>query len=133
MGSDALQGSLVALLGQTGAEVAVDGLRRLSGGASRETWSFDAVVDGVRRPLILQRLRPGATASTTATPIATEAALLRVAADHGVPVAAVVADDDGATLGSPGMVVERLDGETIARKLLRDDEYAVARERLGVQ
>lgn len=133
MGSDALQGSLVALLGQMGTEVAVDGLRRLSGGASRETWSFDAVVDGVRRPLILQRLRPGATASTTATSIATEAALLRVAADHGVPVAAVVADDDGATLGSPGMVVERLDGETIARKLLRDDEYAVARERLGAQ
>lgn len=131
MGSDALQTSLVTLLG--GGDVVVDGLRRLSGGASRETWSFDAVVDGTRRPLILQRLRPGATGSSTATPIAVEAALLRVAADHGVPVAGVVADDDGTILGSPGMVVERLDGETIARKLLRDPEYAVARERLGAQ
>ena len=34
----------------------VQGLRRLSGGASRETWEFEA--DG--RPLILQRARPGA-------------------------------------------------------------------------
>jgi hypothetical protein len=31
------------------------------------------------------------------------------------------------------MVVERLDGETIARKLLRDDEFTLARERLGAQ
>ncbi len=129
MAVDALHASLFALLGAA----EVDGLRRLSGGASRETWSFDAVLDGARRSLILQRLRPGASASTTATPIALEAALLRIAADHGVPVAAVIADDDGTTLGSPGMVVERLDGETIARKLLRDDEYAVARERLGAQ
>jgi aminoglycoside phosphotransferase (APT) family kinase protein len=50
-----------------------------------------------------------------------------------VPVAEVLADDDGGILGSPGMVVQRLDGETIARKLLRDDEYAAARERLGAQ
>jgi Ser/Thr protein kinase RdoA (MazF antagonist) len=31
------------------------------------------------------------------------------------------------------MVVERLAGETIARKLLRDDEWAVARDRVGAQ
>lgn len=133
MGADALEGSLAELLGADGAVVAVDGLRRLSGGASRETWSFDATVSDAPRPLILQRLRPGASASTTGIPIAAEAALLRVAAIHGVPVAEVVADDDGSILGSPGMVVQRLDGETIARKLLRDDEYAVARERLGAQ
>jgi aminoglycoside phosphotransferase (APT) family kinase protein len=133
MGADALERSLIALLGGDGAEVTIEGLRRLSGGASRETWSFDLVTGGERRPLILQRLRPGASASTTGIPIAVEAALLRVASTHGVPVAGVVADDDGGVLGSPGMVVERLDGETIARKLLRDDEYAVARERLGTQ
>src|SRR3546814_2048801 len=62
-----------------------------------------------------------------------EAEALRSAGDHGVPVARVVAVDDGAVLGSAGMVVERLDGETIARKLLRDDEYATARRVLGAQ
>lgn len=132
MADDALHDSLTALLGAEGT-VTVDGLRRLSGGASRETWSFDAVVDGVRRELILQRLRPGASASSTGIPVATEAALLRAAGAHGVPVAAVLADDGGEVLGSPGMVVERLEGETIARKLLRDDEFATARERLGEQ
>jgi hypothetical protein len=45
----------------------------------------------------------------------------------------VLAADDGTVLGSAGMVVERLPGETIARKLLRDDEWTTARGRLGAQ
>lgn len=131
-----LDASLLAVLraaDAVGAGASIDGLRRLSGGASRETWSFDVVDAGVTRPLILQRLRPGVTASSTGVPIATEAGLLRVAGGHEVPVAAVVASDDGALLGSAGMVVERLEGETIARKLLRDDEWSTARARLGAQ
>lgn len=107
-------------------------LRRLSGGASRETWSFDLEGPGVHRELILQRLRPGG-GGGSGLPVSTEAALVRAAGQHGVPVAPVVADDDGTVLGSPGMVTERLAGETIARRLLRDDEWARARSRLGVQ
>src|SRR5690606_13067436 len=76
---------------------------------------------------------PGADASTSALPIPAEAALLRAARSGGVPVAAVVVADDGPALGSPAMVVERLDGETIPRKLLRDDEWATARDRLPAQ
>src|SRR5690606_2414850 len=78
--TDALAGSLAAALGAG----EVTGLRRLSGGASRETWAFEA--DG--RPLILQRERPG---SPRSAGMATEAALLRAAAERGVPVPAVVA------------------------------------------
>jgi aminoglycoside phosphotransferase (APT) family kinase protein len=115
------------------AGAAIEGLRRLSGGASRETWAFDLVAGDAREDLILQRLRPGTDASSSGVGVPTEAALLRAAADHGVPVATVVASDDGTVLGSPGMVVERLAGETIARKLLRDDEWAAARPRLGAQ
>jgi aminoglycoside phosphotransferase (APT) family kinase protein len=97
-------------------------LHRLSGGASRETWSFDA--GGT--PLILQRQRPGAGAA--AVSMASEVAVLRAASDAGVPVPAVVADaTDGAALGAPAFVVERLPGETIARRLLRDDAYASVR------
>ena len=51
-----------------------------------------------------------------------EAVLLRAAAARGVPVPTVVADDGGTALGGPAIVMDRLDGETIARKLLRDDE-----------
>ena len=119
-----------ALAAVTGGE-AVTGLRRLSGGASRETWAFSAGT----RPLILQRERPGGVRTAG---MGTEAALLRAAARQGVPVPAVVATDadgvDGsAALGAAWMVVTRVPGETIARRILRDDAYAAARPRLAAQ
>src|SRR4051794_21746499 len=85
--------------GAAGPDAHLDGLRRLSGGASRETWSLDLVDGGATRPLILQRLRPGAGASSTGILITTEAELLRAAGAAGVRVADVVASDDGSTLG----------------------------------
>lgn len=112
-----LAADLSALLGGD-----VHGLERLSGGASRETWTLDVAGRG----LILQRQRPGAGAA--AVTMTAEVQLLRSAAAAGVPVPSVVADaTDGAALGAPAFVVERLAGETIARKLLRDDDYRAAR------
>lgn len=125
-----LPAALLRLLGAPGATI--EGLTRLSGGASRETFSFDLVTRADRRALILQRVRSKGS-SGTGIPITTEAALLRAARSAGVPVAEVAAADDGSILGSAGMVVERLEGETIARKLLRDEQWATARERLGSQ
>lgn len=113
--ADDVEGHLGRLLGEG---VTIDGLRRLSGGASRETWSFDAVEGGRRRPLILQRERPGGTPKAG---MPAQARILRAAAGAGVPVPAVVAADDRS------VVVERLEGETIARKILRDDDFAAAR------
>ena len=111
-------------------------LARLSGGASRETWAFDLVPSGApgkRRPLILQRRRSGD--GPTGHPPKIEAQLLRAAAAWGVPVPGLVAegagDDDG--VGAPWLVVERIEGETIPRKLLRDDEFASARAQLPAQ
>lgn len=123
-----LEGALLTLIDAPGASI--EGLTRLSGGASRETWAFDLVSDGDRRPLILQRARAKGR-STTGIGMDVEAEILRQAATAGVPVAEVVASDDGDVLGAAGMVVERLEGETIARRLLRDDEWSRARERLG--
>lgn len=117
-----LADALAALLGEE-----VTGLVRLSGGASRETWAFDAGGRG----LILQRQR---SADTTATPMVTEAAALLAAGAAGVAVPALVADaTDGAALGMPAFVVERLPGETIARRLLRDDEYASVRPNVAAR
>jgi aminoglycoside phosphotransferase (APT) family kinase protein len=120
----------------------VQGLRRLSGGASRETWEFEA--DG--RPLVLQRARPGGVSSAALT---TEVELLRAAQSAGVPVPAVVLSggevdgddggDDGNHYGDSGrlgrswMVVERVEGETIPRRILRDAEYESARPLLTAQ
>lgn len=112
----------------------VEGLVRLSGGASRETWAFDAIDgDGVR-PLILQRARAGAVRGAG---MAIEAALLRAARQRGVPVPEVVATDADAhpvsPLGPSWVVVARLEGETIPRRILRDDDYAEARPQLAAQ
>lgn len=54
--------------------------------------------------------------------------MLRHAADVGVPVPEVVAYGDGSdAMGAPYLVMNHIDGETIARRILRDHEYANAR------
>ena len=105
-------------------------LRRLSGGASRVTSAFELEVDGATRPLIVQMER-GENAPKGRVQM--EAALLRAAAAAGVPVPAVVALGDGSELGASWLVVERLAGETIPRKILRDDAWAAARAALTAQ
>ncbi|WP_329522011.1 phosphotransferase family protein [Spirillospora sp. NBC_01491] len=121
-----LEDALSAVLtGPGGERVAVTGLRRLSGGASRETWAFDAG----GRPLILRRDPP---ADPDPAAMAREAALLTAAAGAGVPVPRPAGSGDGAgTLGTPYLIMERLDGETIPRRLLRDERFAGARPRLA--
>ena len=115
---------LAASLGVIVGAEQVTGLTRLSGGASRETWRFEA--DG--RPLVLQRQRPGG-----GRDMSLEAALLVAARSAGVPTAALVASgaDDG--LGAPYLVMSAVEGETIARKILRDEEFAAARAALPAQ
>ncbi len=134
-GADELAGALVAHLQavRDDPSLRVEDLRRLSGGASRETWSCDLVTgDGRIEPLILQRERAGAV--RTGGGMATEVALLRGAADAGVPVPPLVSGGgEEAGLGAPFLVMGRLEGETIPRKLLRDDEYAAARPVLAAQ
>jgi len=129
---DRLRAFLERALDRDGLEVR--DLRRLSGGASRETWSFD-LLDAVRggtEPLVLQRIRAGTMGG--AVSMEAEARLLRAAAAAGVPVAPVVAaSDDVAVVGSPFLVMVRLEGETIARRIQRDDEFVTARGRLVSQ
>jgi aminoglycoside phosphotransferase (APT) family kinase protein len=116
------------------APVVVDGLRRLSGGASRETWTFDARDgDGVAHGLVLRRDPGGHQGHVGQSERSTEYRLLQAAAAGGVPVPAVrLLLEPGDDLGS-GFVMDRVDGETIPRKILRDDEYAAARPRLAAQ
>lgn len=113
---------LAALLGaELDAEVA--DVVRLSAGASRETWAFTA--DG--EPLVLQRSRFAAGSGGPTD----EPALLRHARAGGVTVPEVVASSTGAghPLGDRFTIARRLDGESIPRKILRDDEFAPARDR----
>jgi aminoglycoside phosphotransferase (APT) family kinase protein len=110
----------------------VSNLRRLSGGASRITSSFElGAGDGTVRPLILQQDRGDGVGGGTRVPV--EAALLRAAGAAGVPVPDVVAAGEAAGLDPGWLVVERLAGETIPRRILRDPEWRGARRALTAQ
>jgi aminoglycoside phosphotransferase (APT) family kinase protein len=113
-----------------GRAVTIDDLSRFSGGASRETWSFvvrDGVVD---RKLVLRQDPPGAPAKSERRG---EVDILRAAKAAGVPVPEVLWSADTDELGSPGFVMEHIDGETIARRILREDEFAGARDIMAAQ
>jgi aminoglycoside phosphotransferase (APT) family kinase protein len=120
-----------------GATAQVENLTRQSGGASRQTWSFDALVDGSRHALILRRDPPtnGKTDREQSVSIdrATEFRVLQAAHRAGVrapePLFELVSGDG---LGE-AYVMRRVGGTAIARKLLRDPPYAAARGRIASQ
>jgi aminoglycoside phosphotransferase (APT) family kinase protein len=119
--TDELADQLAGLLGAA----RIESITRLSGGASRETFRF--VADG--RPLILQRQRSG-----DVRDMGVEAAVLTAAAAHDVPVPGLVASGGGdGPLGAAFIVMEAVEGETIARKILRDERFAAARPMLAGQ
>lgn len=120
-----LEDRLASVMSGSVGSGALSGLRRLSGGASRETWMFEYAGE----TFVLQRSRAGALRG-----LATETAVLRAAAAAGVPVPEVIVDGSGSdALERPFMVVRAVEGETIARKILRDDEFIDARGTLATQ
>jgi aminoglycoside phosphotransferase (APT) family kinase protein len=115
----------------------LEAMTRLSGGASQETWSFDAVTDGGTIPLILRRVPGGGqrvqTETSTSVPLETEAIAIEASRKAGVAaprVRYVLEEKDGV---GQGYVMERLGGETIARKILRDKEFDAVRGDLARQ
>jgi aminoglycoside phosphotransferase (APT) family kinase protein len=102
----------------------VESLERLTGGASRSTWR--CIVDG--DPYVVQRQR----ADTAGRDMRIEAAALAAAARGGVPVPRLVgfvADGSGAS----SLVTRHVAGETIARRILRDERFDAARAELTRQ
>jgi len=127
-----LAASLAELLARSlGHPARITDLTRLSGGASRETWSFDAEIDGATRALILRRDPPGRPSEPGVMDL--EGRLLRACHAAGLRVPEVVTDDDGSLLGTPGIVMSRVAGETLARRIQRDEEFAHARTVLARQ
>lgn len=126
--ADELAERLTAYLAdQVGRDVEVASLQRLPGGASRESWAF-TLDDGQR--YVLRRDPPSAPSQTDRR---FEVELLRRAARAGVPVPEVVWAPGGDELGSPGFVMRFVDGETIARRILREPDYERAREVMASQ
>ena len=112
----------------------IAGATKLSGGASQETWSFDVVHPQGNVGAILRRSPKGfGAAPSRAAGLEAEAKLMQLAHDAGLPSPKVMhvleeADDLGT-----GFIMQRIEGETIARKILRDEQFAGARPHLAHQ
>jgi aminoglycoside phosphotransferase (APT) family kinase protein len=102
----------------------VEGLERLTGGASRSTWR--CTVD--RDPYVVQRQR----ADTADRDMRIEGDVLVAAATAGVPVPRLVGCVTDAE-GTTSIVTRHVAGETIARRILRDEAFAHARRVLTRQ
>jgi aminoglycoside phosphotransferase (APT) family kinase protein len=125
-----------ALADELPGPVAVEGLERLTGGASRETWSFDAIdATGARHGLVLRRDFPERSDEGD-HPVGEldrsgELALQRVLHAAGVPVPRPL----DAPREEPGLhdcfVMERVEGESRPRAIARKPELAEIRARLA--
>ena len=119
----------------------IEGLVRLSAGASRETWSFDAVKpDGTRQLLILKRdpmarqadkKFEGVPEGRLAVGRLVEGRLLQLAREAGAPAPIIpfMLNKDERT--TEGFFSHRLEGETLGRRILREEAYAAARPKLA--
>jgi aminoglycoside phosphotransferase (APT) family kinase protein len=107
---------------------------RLSGGASQETWSFDIVHPDGNIGAILRRAPQGyGAAPSRAAGLNAEAVLMQLARDAGVPSPKVLHVLQPQEELGTGFVMARVEGETIPRKILRDEQFAQARPKLARQ
>ncbi|HYM01667.1 MAG TPA: phosphotransferase family protein [Stellaceae bacterium] len=118
----------------------ISDLKRLTGGATKATWSFSARIGDDTVPLVVQLSRPRASLAAD-DPLAElprvvgrdDAAMMIAAAAAGVPappVRATLTPEDG--LG-PGVVMGFVAGETIARRILREERFAPLRRGFAAQ
>lgn len=115
--------------------VVLAGLTRLSGGASRETWSFDAEIEregGVERLAGIFRADP-ARGYPTSPGRALEYFSLKAAMGNGVAVPEPLWNGDDELFGVKFFVMRRVEGETLGARLVRGEQYAGARDVLPRQ
>ena len=105
-------------------------LRRLAGGASREIWSVDLSIErdgGVEElPLVVRKDPAGRVGDGGDRGV--ERGVLRAAWAGGVPVPRPRwGTTDASVLGAPFFLMDRIAGETLPRRLLREDAFAKTR------
>ncbi|MBZ6378632.1 hypothetical protein B5C34_11905 [Pacificimonas flava] len=121
-----VQGRLAARLSQSaGADVTIEGVKALSGGANSMSYLIDAEKDGQSWQLVLQQSQaqmPGRMSRAVQAEVQTRAEKGGVPVPHIVYV--LTAEDD---LGE-GFVMEFVAGETLAPRYLRKEEFSAARK-----
>ncbi|MBK9715211.1 MAG: phosphotransferase family protein [Kouleothrix sp.] len=116
-----------------GAPAEILAMRPIAGGASRETWSVDAVV-GVEKLALVLRMDQASSMNPDALTRPQEFALLQAAYASGVLAPRPRwLDAGGAALGRPFLIMDRVEGESIGPRVVRRPELAEARARLPAQ
>src|SRR5215212_267774 len=136
--SSATPAELTARLGAfiahaAGAPTTITSMKPIAGGASRETWAVDAEIGGTNEALVL-RMDLASSMNPDALSRPQEFALLAMA--HAAGVLAPRPrwlDADGAALGRPFLLMDRIAGESIGPRVVRRPELAGARARLPAQ
>ena len=123
-----------------GAPGTIHNLQRLTGGANKTTWSFDADSAASRLELILQISsvplsdQPNPLEGITPRITADQDARAMIAAvEAGVPAPKVRAILDNSDAMGPGYITERVAGESLATRILREDQFAQARPLMAKQ
>ncbi|HSD11255.1 MAG TPA: phosphotransferase family protein [Candidatus Binatia bacterium] len=111
--------------------VVVENLVRVGGGTTQRLWSFEAVLEKrgcvERQALIARGDPPGSHLDRISR--SAELQVLRAVRQAGVAVPeALWCSSDSLLLGSPFLIMKRVDGETAPGPLLRGEKYARARQ-----
>jgi aminoglycoside phosphotransferase (APT) family kinase protein len=119
-----------------GAQVTIDHLERMSGGAIQQNWLLDVAIDGRCVQLVLRT--DGQSSLEMSHTRAQEFAILKVAYAAGVTVAEPLwICDDPSIIGAPFFIMPRVAGTAAAARILRDAQLggdrATLAERLGAE
>jgi aminoglycoside phosphotransferase (APT) family kinase protein len=123
-------GRLAPALAGGNAEIA--DLRRLSGGASQETWAFRLISPADSLDLILRRRPDGlGPRDDRSVDLATEAALITAVAARGAPVPPIVRSCEPQDGLGEAYIMGRIEGEALGRRIVRDEPFAAVRPGLA--
>ena len=115
---------LSASLSKQGINGSIENLEPLTGGASKETWKFNLVNSSKSSRMIFRR--GSGAESSLAIRTSDEAKIQEEVLKKGVPVPEIVlVSNSNNDLGN-SYVMKFIEGETIARKILRDECYKSA-------
>jgi hypothetical protein len=131
--AERLQAVVVKKIGKPGT---LHTLEQLTGGANRSTIAFEAELDGRRCPMIVQLgvETPDLVAGITPeVRPADQAHLMIAAAGAGAPAPPVRAILEAADGLGEGYITDRIAGETLGPRIIRDNRFATARPQMARQ
>ena len=126
-----LVSSLSKKLLEVGIEGKVSNLEPLTGGASKEIWKFEVSNDKQSTKMILRR--GSGIEGPLAIKTADEARIQKEVIKVGAPVPIILAVSKSEEELGDSYIMHFVEGETIARKILRDEEYKKALPVLAYQ